>query len=80
MLKLSARGHQVELVEHRELIDLDGTAFHQFTFAVDGKLCQPWEVPKQHRRFYRNDSEFESYLARSAVTFSQSQYNQLGRN
>jgi len=80
MLKLSARGHEVELVQHREIIDLDGTAFHQFTFAVDGRLCLPWEIPKQHRSLYRNDAEFEEYLARSAVTFSESTYNQPGRN
>lgn len=75
MLHLSSRGHRVDLVEHREVVDPDGTAFHQFTFAVDGKLTKPWEVPKRHRSQYASDEEFEEYLARSAVAFSQSEYN-----
>ena len=65
----------MELVEHREVIDADGTAFHQFTFAVDGKLTKPWEVPKYHRMRYETDEEFHDYLARSAVAFSQSEHN-----
>jgi len=75
MKQLSSRGHLVELVEHREIIDPDGTAFHQFTFAVDGKLNKSWEIPKFHRTRYASDEEFEEYLARSAVAFSESEWN-----
>ena len=75
MRGLTSRGHTVELVEHRDVTDRDGAAFHQFTFAVDGRLTKPWEVPKSHRLRYRSDEEFEDYLARSAVSFSQSQWN-----
>jgi len=75
MLNLSFRGHSVELVQHREIVDPDGTSFHQFSFAVDGKLTKPWDVPKYHRARYSSDEEFEDYLARSAVSFSQSEYN-----
>lgn len=74
-MKLLSRGHEVELVEHREIVDRDGTPFHQFRFAVDGRLCQPWEIPKAHRHQFLSDEDFESYLARSAVSFSQSEYN-----
>lgn len=74
-MKLSSRGHVVELVRHRELIDPDGTLFHQFVFAVDGKLNQPWEIPQQHLYHYQTEEEFNDYLARSAVAFSRSEYN-----
>lgn len=75
MRKLSSRGHTVEFVDHREVIDPDGTAFHQFTFAVDGVLSKPWEVPKYHRLRFQSEEEFEEYLARSAVAFAHSEHN-----
>jgi hypothetical protein len=74
-VKLLSRGHVIELVEHREIIDPDGTAFHQFTFAVDGKRNQPWEFPKYHAERFNTEEEFNEFLARSAVSFSQSEYN-----
>lgn len=75
MLRLKEQGHDVELVEYRELVDPDSTFFHQFIFAVDGKRCSPWEVPKYHRARFKSDEEFERYLARTAVSFSQSEHN-----
>lgn len=75
-MKLLSRGHIVELVDHREVIDPDGTAFHQFTFAVDGKRNQPWEFPKYHEQRFKDETEFNDFLARSAVSFSQSEWNE----
>ena len=57
------------------MVDPDGTLFHQFTFAVDGKLTKPWEVPSYHRLRFESEEEFEAFLARSAVAFSESEYN-----
>jgi hypothetical protein len=76
-MKLQSRGHEVELIRHREVIDRDGTRFHQFNFAVDGKPTAPWEIPVSHRNNFTTDDEFDDYLARSAVAFSQSEYNQV---
>ena len=75
-MKLISRGHEVELVQHREIVDRDGTAFHQFQFAVDGKLCNPWEIPTAHRLRFDTEEDFDAYLARSAVSFSESEYGQ----
>lgn len=60
----------VELVEHREIIDRDGTLFHQFHFAVDGKLAPSWEIPASHRQYFPTEEEFHDYLARSAVSLA----------
>lgn len=76
-MKLQSRGHEVELIDHRDIVDRDGTAFHQFRFAVDGKPTLPWDVPKYHRLRFSSDEDFEDYLARSAVAFSQSEHNQM---
>ena len=72
---LTSRGHVIEFVDHREVIDPDGTPFHQFTFAVDGQVCKPWEIPRAHRARFASDEQFEDYLARNAVTFAWSEYN-----
>jgi len=79
MQSLSYRGHTVELVEHREIIDRDATIFHQFVFAVDGKLTKSWEIPKYHRLRFATEDAFNDFLARSAVAFSISEYNVEGR-
>lgn len=76
-MKLFSRGHEVELVDHRELVDPDGTLFHQFTFAVDGRLTSPWEVPSYHRLRFPTDDDFHAFLGRTAVEFSKSQYNEV---
>lgn len=73
MLNLTYRGHKVEKVDYREIIDSDGTAFHQFLFVVDGKGAVRdrvgVDVPKFHRVKYPNDEAFELMIARSAVNF-----------
>lgn len=68
--KRTERGHLVELIGYREVIDSDGTAFHQFTFAVDGRPVPPWEIPKSHRVRFNSEEEFDCYLARSAIGFA----------
>lgn len=60
----------MELVEHREIIDPDGILFHQFHFAVDGKLTPSWEIPASHRYLFDTEDDFNAFLARSAVSLA----------
>lgn len=55
------------MVHGESFVDPDGSPWFRFSFAVDGRLAPPWEIPRSHRARFGSEEDFDSYLARSAV-------------